>query len=402
MSELAYLYDLLAKGYSGEWVLRELSRLVRSQKLATAKEREGVTEKVASLRYAVQLGGGLGDMLVCARFVRDLQSAFAGAAQVDVYIDGVPSEQVGFLFAALEGVGGVHPHTLLNYNKGDYDFILVCATCVSFDEEHIKWERIMACEGARQLVCSIHSAIVRIWHVVEPYIRNAPCLDGAYAHKEVFRGRTRRKSLHAMSGIAYGGDHYPMSLPARPVELAGRRYITLNDGWGKNSGAQMERLTKSVRFEFWNELVVLIKSAFPDILVVQIGGGFGKNIDGVDLNYRGMANFQSSLAVLAGSMLHLDIEGGLVHYAAALGVKSVVMFGPTNIGWFGYPQNLNVPPAACGNCWWTTREWYNQCPAGHEQPVCMEHSAISIFESVARELKVLSGSSECEHMFVAQ
>ena len=60
-----------------------------------------------------------------------------------------------------------------------------------------------------------------------------------------------------------------------------------------------------------------------------------------------------------------------MHVASALGVQSVVMFGPTNVAWFAYPENVNIPPKQCGNCWRVTEAWMENCPLGQEEPVCM-------------------------------
>jgi hypothetical protein len=69
--------------------------------------------------------------------------------------------------------------------------------------------------------------------------------------------------------------------------------------------------------------------------------------------------------------MHIDIDSGLVHLAAALGVQSCAVFGPSPAEYFGYPGNINIPPTFCGNCWWVNESWMDQCPLGFPDARCM-------------------------------
>jgi len=58
----------------------------------------------------------------------------------------------------------------------------------------------------------------------------------------------------------------------------------------------------------------------------------------------------ASILELANGML--AVEGGIVHLAAAVGLRSSVIFGPTPIVSFGYPTNQNFGSQNCPPCFW--------------------------------------------------
>lgn len=170
---------------------------------------------------------------------------------------------------------------------------------------------------------------------------------------------------------------YPLSelnLSLFPKIVPGR-YITINDGW---AGDSPNRLTKSWNETGWIEFVRLCRE--DDICVVQLGGkSNGIDVPGIHFSFRG-TDFKTSLSILKHSECHVDIEGGLVHAAAALGVPSVVLFGPTNVDFFAYPDNFNLLSGTCQNCWWTKPDWMNKCPKTNH--ICMNHAPQAVFEAV--------------------
>ena len=90
---------------------------------------------------------------------------------------------------------------------------------------------------------------------------------------------------------------------------------------------------------------------------------------------------------MSGAKLHIDTESGLVHLAQYLDVKSVVLFGPSSVPFFGYEKNRNVSSGSCGGCMWTTTDWMFRCPLGKEESSCMENvSAEMVLKEVSEEL----------------
>jgi len=74
--------------------------------------------------------------------------------------------------------------------------------------------------------------------------------------------------------------------------------------------------------------------------------------------------------VLSRARLHIDIEGGLVYVARAVGTRSLVFFGPTPPVVFGFDGNLVATRCVCQpRCWWSTPDWFVNCPKGYEHCV---------------------------------
>ena len=110
----------------------------------------------------------------------------------------------------------------------------------------------------------------------------------------------------------------------------------------------------------------------PDVKIVQVGSKTSVPIAGVDVNLVEATTLPQAAALLRDALLHVDIEGGLVHVAASVGTRSLVLFGPTSLGYFGYPDNVNLFSGFCGNCWGVTERWMEICPRGYGSPRCLE------------------------------
>lgn len=147
-------------------------------------------------------------------------------------------------------------------------------------------------------------------------------------------------------------------------------FITIHDGFDANH--HIERSMKSWSKESWISFVKLFKEEFPYIKVVQLGSGRDKVIEGIDINLVGKLEFIDSLHYLNKSILHVDTDSGLVHARKLLRKRSVVLFGPTNIDYFGYPENTNIAPYKCGDCWWIKPNWMKTCVMAHPAPLCMD------------------------------
>ena len=74
--------------------------------------------------------------------------------------------------------------------------------------------------------------------------------------------------------------------------------------------------------------------------------------------------------ILRHSLLHIDIEGGLVHLASQIGTKCIVLFGPTQIEAYGYANNINLRAGNCHNCYGLYQD-INTCARGLSDPECM-------------------------------
>lgn len=116
------------------------------------------------------------------------------------------------------------------------------------------------------------------------------------------------------------------------------------------------------------EYVDLIKKFLPMLEVVQVGGGYDREIKNVDKKFLG-CDLELTKHILANSLLHVGCEGGLVHLASALGTKCLVFFGMNDWHYFGYPQNINIASTECAPCLYVDKNF--GCMRGFLETPCM-------------------------------
>lgn len=127
------------------------------------------------------------------------------------------------------------------------------------------------------------------------------------------------------------------------------------------------------------------------LVVIQLGSKDDDLVSAADADLRGRTSLREAAALMQGAVCHVGTEGGLVHLAYAVGVPSVVAFGPTSARFLGYPGNVNLEATGCDRCWWTTTDWFVTCPRGPGKPPCMNaHTADSIAEAVLDLLRTRS------------
>lgn len=144
------------------------------------------------------------------------------------------------------------------------------------------------------------------------------------------------------------------------------KYITINVGNGccEDSG----KVAKSWPTKYFTKLIELFNQIYPSITIIQLGSKGGKKIKGTTPLFG--KDFSLVGQILKHSLLHIDIEGGLVHFATQLGTKCIVLFGPTRKEYYGYPQNINIQAGRCHGCYGLYPD-VNQCARNMERPECM-------------------------------
>ena len=319
------------------------------------------------LAVAITVSGGLGDLIVIARCVRDL------AAEVEPFAFDVFAPSPGlaqWVFARVPGFEHAYPDTLEDFSRRAYDLRLRMNQTVAVVPEGIVWPRVR--QSPRMLAAVEKMIQYRRRSGLEPYILNHPRLDNGLARKAVYSNKSRNDFLHSMVGIDYAGDQLEIESTDAVLErfgLDGRSFVTVHNGFDTNFFISGQRATKC--YPHFADIAAGLKAARPDLILVQIGTTTSDPIPGVDLNLIGQTSLSEVAGLLRATALHLDNEGGLVHLAACYGRRSLVVFGPTPSDYFGYPRNINVDPVRCGGCWWIDELWMDRCPRGMAQPECM-------------------------------
>ncbi len=340
-----------------------LNLLTPGRATAERERRTRLREKGRSL-LAVDILGGVGDMIVIARFMRDL-GAEAGPFGFDVFC--AQPERAAWVFGAVPGFGAAHYDTARG-DAGAYDVRLEISQLVVVAAGSLRRDRFA---GNWRLLEALE-AIERSARQLATYTKHQAELANGIGRKAVYANRSRRDFLHYLAGVPYSGDHLDIAVEESALgrfALSGRRWITIHNGFDPNFVVSAKRATKC--YPHFSEIVMRVKTAQPDIIVVQIGSSTSEKLPSVDLDLVDRTNLREAAALLRDATLHIDNEGGLVHLAACFGTRSVVVFGPTPSDYFGYPHNINVDPVRCGGCWWIDELWMDRCPRGMVQPECV-------------------------------
>lgn len=344
-------------------VRTSLSRFGARRALRDVRQRHA--DAPGECRIAVCLTGGVGDTVVIARFMRDLAAAVPGT-RFDVFM--ARPETAAFVFAQVEGFQRAYHDALFDPLRREYHLALRANQTVVVYEDQIDWGALRDAPGLVAVVDKLRRSRVD----VDDFIARHPFRDNFLARTAVFAGASRRNFLHAMAGLTYGGDRLELaadaSAPGR-FGLAGRTYVTIHNGFDPDFIISGVRATKC--YPHFARVVEELRARRPDIVFVQLGTSTSEPIEECDINLIGRTSLPEAAGLVGAALAHLDNEGGLVHLAACLGVPAVVLFGPTPSDYFGYPGNVNIAPAVCGDCWWLTRSWMSSCVKGYSVPRCL-------------------------------
>jgi hypothetical protein len=370
-------------------VLGKVSRLdVPYPEQFAAKESEKVI-------VAVTVTGGIGDYVVVARVLRDI-AALSPSLRFHVFCPSV--ENGKWVFGSLPCVEGVFDAVFLSQVKLRYDCVLVANEYL-----YVANGQQVKLDNLTRLAPSFAQAIAQCmknykrWQL---FIEHQPGLDGAFAHRAVALGLNRYSFLPSLVGLTPGPFALPLACDETIAdELSARfeRWITINTGFDPTFPTVSRYATKCYPAQHWRRFVRAFREKCPDVAVVQLGAKTSISIPGVDENLVSATSLAQAAAILKRASFHVDNEGGLVHVAACLGTRSIVLFGPTSVKFFGYPGNINISSDVCGDCWWATDHWMDRCPRGYRRPKCLlELDPNRVADIAAGEIQRISSSPESE------
>ena len=316
---------------------------------------------------AILSTGGFGDMVIQKRFVTELIK-YAPECRIDFY----NIKAISFLkhlYTDTENVNLVMDDLGYRYRteKGKYALSLTIEACHFIRVDN--WNRDDALiyfprEFARRI------DILKTVSDTENVGINTP----AYLTME----RRRFKGLNAYNGFNYDGafdiDDKNVNIPLDDMfaekfaRLGLGRYITVNYGNGDSDSS--EGIAKSWDRESFEAVIKDFRGKYLAFKIVQVGGKSAYKLKGTDQYVLG-EDFRLVLHILKNSLLHLDIEGGLVHIASQLGTKCIVLFGPTVPDYYGYEENINIRSGDCRECWGLYSN-VNRCARDMKEPICMK------------------------------
>ncbi|MDR3048352.1 MAG: hypothetical protein LBV16_00680 [Elusimicrobiota bacterium] len=118
---------------------------------------------------------------------------------------------------------------------------------------------------------------------------------------------------------------------------------------------------------------ILNNNMDKDIKIVRVGIG-GGGISGYNIiDTMKKTSFNELCSIIKNSLLHIDIDGGCVHIAKALGTKALVLWGVTPGDYIGYDNNINIASSMCRYCW--DYHWTFHCVFGEAHQKCIQSIA---------------------------
>lgn len=340
---------------------------------ASARDRVLSKEQLAfsrsPLSIAILSTGGFGDMVIQKRFVMEI-IRLVPECVIDIY-NIKALDLLIHLYADCKNVNQVIPDLGNRYqqNHSQYALALTIEACHFIKVD--KWKEDAFRSPTRDHYEEFIQCIQKLKVETEKENVNVSTPVHLTMIRRVYQG------LNAYTGFNYNGSFHiqdqKVDIPldeAWKVEferLHLKNYITVN--FGNGDCADSSKIAKSWSKERFECLISLFKDRYPRIQTVQLGAKDSERLAGADQYLLG-TDFRMSLYLLKYSLLHVDIEGGLVHIATQLGTKCVVLFGPTVREYYGYKQNINIQAGNCHNCWGLYSD-VNRCARDMKEPECM-------------------------------
>lgn len=313
-----------------------------------------------SIPIAVQLTGGLGDFLVSLKVLETFLD-IAPQCVFHIFCDVAKLSYAKCFYDEFDHcVTGIYASVWYNQYCSEYAAAITITHFIEVD--YLNQEKMNLAHGER-----LSDKIAQIQKEQKEYCSNPG------EHYYQFFGRCKFWGLNRYTALGHRGIfsiqdqkvriHLDKNYQTVYASLNLRQYITTNFAV---DCIQVKMWPKA----YFEELFCEIKEKYPNIEIVQLGPENAEKINGLDRYVLG-ESLELTKYILQHSLLHIDIEGGLVHLATQLGTKCAVIAGPTPIWYYGYEQNINIVSTECKECDGVIWDWDQKCVRGLTQPTCM-------------------------------
>lgn len=345
------------------------------------KKAEPLTEQ---LKVLVHQRGGIGDLCMLRIFIQKLSELLPLS---EIYVCYDDSAIYKLIFPDNLSTGFVKK----GYIPTDYDILLSGAHVLIY--KHINYERIKTLAPSFLPILEMGLERSRMFKIIDD---NTPHLDGYLAGIATAAGCARVSILGYSAGFELSqNERAPIPLDKdvfnclEKFGLKDKKYITVHNGINTNTTIKDGFLTRTWPTDKWREFVILFKKTYPEISVVQIGGGKAEIFDFVDICLIGKTSIQELPYILEKSLLHIDGESGMVQLANLTSVKSIVLFGPTPIDYFAYERNTNLVSDFCTNCMNIHKYWASKCILGYgKDGYCLANISVkNVLDKVEQYLR---------------
>ena len=324
------------------------------------------------LHIAVGVVGGLGDMFFAARYVNGL-ARYLGK-KVDVFTDKRTFDYVRVLF---ENSDIVNQIAVEDEIRDDVKIKVV------------RYPKVVFCDTTRLNKVGTDREKSYINRLTDFQNTNPLLYQNDYFGRCFAKVLGKKREDEADIDGILGLTDIEWDIPAKNPDFS-QPFITLQTGAGLCfKGIKSD--TRQWGEKQYEQLIALLKQKYPRFKIVQIGVKYQDSIRGVDLDLRGKTSTTEMFRLLKQASLHIHQEGGLAIARQYLCRKpSVVLFGPTDAEFFGFPENINLRAAGFDCvCEWLTKDWMVKCVKTGETAACMRAlSAQTVFEKI-KESKIL-------------
>lgn len=343
-----------------------------------------ITRENKTINIAIFEGGGIGDVIIQTLYIKELkkqidcETYFAFASKCPQVYDNFP-----FIDEPIKGE---------IKNRNDFDVIITSRRMYHIDM--VNPEKVKKLSPWFYKFC-IENENLRL-NILKDSFENDNLLT---QYAQIFnKSRIEQANVLGLLPINKKSNYFmkwnsDIEVTLKKFRLLNCTYITVSRAVGTVSKSH----PKLWPLEYFEELCKLIHDEFPQYKLVQVGANDTPNhIKNVDIDLVGKTSIDESKILLKFSLLHIDVEGGLVHLKRTLNGKSIVIFGPTSKQFFGYDQNINLRADTCPHtCEWVSREWTEKCLLTNGQPACMlALKPHIVFNAVRSELKTLYNNNQ--------
>ena len=340
------------------------------------------------LNVAIKFSGGLGDILINYNYIDKLIKKYKND-NINFYICG--NENIlNFIIKENPLITKKYKDLDLSEDSHAFDVLI---KLVRFP--HIKWANK---KKVFKFSEEFFNYIVKheIFMLKNPrFFESGRTCDGQTNILSKIEGKNRVSSPDILNILNIKDIDITIAIPQnkdlrKDYQIDTEKYITIHRG---NDIKNSHFCTKLWPLGYYSILTGLLKEKFPEYKIVQLGVNEERcpAMENIDISLVGKTSLDDIAYILKHSSLHIDAEGGFAHLRHALkGGKSVVLFGPTDKNYYGYPENINISTDICRGCEWVREKWLESCVKGDKNPACMYSITPELVISKIIESEVLN------------
>lgn len=323
----------------------------------------------SKLNVVIKFSGGLGDILINLNYVYQLIEKYK-QSKIKFYICG----SLPILNFLIKNNGNIEQIYADNDLREDSHVFDVLIKLVRFPQ--IKWaNKKKIAEYSEEFLDYILSC--EKFMIQHPrFFECGRTCDGQVNMLAKLYGKNRLQTPDILNILNVKDINFLLPIPQnknlyKDYGISSSKYITIHRGNDIKHNANCMKLWPT---GYYGILTKFLKEKYPEYQIVQLGVSKERcpDIENVDLNLVEKTTLDDVAFLLKHSALHIDCEGGFAHLRHAIqGGKTVVLFGPTDVSYYGYPENINLRTDVCRGCEWVREKWLESCTKGMKNPACM-------------------------------